>query len=98
MTNQLCQLLHENCWRDRKIFPRTWKRTKILTNIVPTEPRTSFVFVEKPTGDGSQEAVRKQFANPVVITRCSQVYTQLYMFLFLCVWQEFIFNIEKYIL
>ncbi len=45
--NQLHQQLSKNCWRDRKIFPRTWKRTKIQTNTVPTEPQTFFVFVEK---------------------------------------------------
>ncbi len=47
MTNQLRQQLRENCWWDRKIFPRIWKRTKIQTNVVPTEPRTSFGFVEE---------------------------------------------------
>ncbi len=41
--------LHENCLRDRKMFLRTWKRTKIQTIAVPTEPRLSFVFVEKTT-------------------------------------------------
>ncbi len=30
--------LHENCWRDRKIFLRTQKRTKFQTNAVPTKP------------------------------------------------------------
>ncbi len=47
MMNQLRQQFRENCWRDRKIFPRTWKRTKIQTNTLPIEPRTSFAFIEK---------------------------------------------------
>ncbi len=79
MMNQLRRQLCENCWRDRKIFPQTWKITKIQTNTVPTEPQTSFVFVKKPTGDGSQRTVCKQFTNNVLIMRCSQVYSQLYM-------------------
>ncbi len=37
----------ENCWLDRKIYPRTWKRTKMQTNTVLTEPQISFEFVEK---------------------------------------------------
>ncbi len=41
MTNQLRQQLCENCWRDGKIFPQTRKRTKIQTNMVSTELRTS---------------------------------------------------------
>ncbi len=59
MTNQLRRQLHENYWQDKKIFQRIWKRTKIQTNTVPTEPRTSFVFVEKTD--------RRWFA-----TNCSQ--------------------------
>ncbi len=47
MTNQLRRQLRENCWRDRKIFPRTWKRKKIQMNMVPAEPQKSFVFIEK---------------------------------------------------
>ncbi len=39
--------LRENCWCHRKIFLWTWKRTKIQTNIIPTELQTSFVFVKK---------------------------------------------------
>ncbi len=39
--------LRENCRRYKKIFLRTWKRTKIQTNTVLAEPRTSIVFVEK---------------------------------------------------
>ncbi len=34
VANQLRQQLHENCRRDRKIFPQTWKKTKIQTNMV----------------------------------------------------------------
>ncbi len=41
------QQLCENCWQHRKIFLRTWKRTKIWTNTVPTELGTSFQFIEK---------------------------------------------------
>ncbi len=60
MTNQhRCQLC-ENCWRDRKIFPQMWKRTKIQTNLGPAESRTSLVFLEK----NWQEMVRNElFAN-----------------------------------
>ncbi len=47
MTNQLRRPLRENCWQDRKIFPRTWKRTKIQTNTVPPKPQIFFVFVRK---------------------------------------------------
>ncbi len=47
MTNQFHRQLQENCWQDKKIFPRTWNRTKLQTNTVSTGLRTSFVFVEK---------------------------------------------------
>ncbi len=49
--------LRKNCWRHRKIFLQTWKRTKIQTNTVPTELRTSFVFVEKTNWSGLWQTV-----------------------------------------
>ncbi len=84
ITNQLRWQLHENYWQGRKIVPRTWKRTKIQTNTVPTEPQKSFSFIEKLTGECSQWTACKQFMNPVLITRtsCSQVHAQLYVYRF----------------
>ncbi len=58
LTNQLRWWLRENCWRDRKIFPRTWKRTKMQTNTVP--PLCSS---KKLTGDGLQQTVRELSTN-----------------------------------
>ncbi len=74
MTNQLRRQFCENCWRNRKIFSQTWKRTKIQTNTVPIEPPTSFVFVEKTDWRWFGNEL---FANPVLITRISYSRTGL---------------------
>ncbi len=84
MTNQLHRKLRENCWRDRKIFPQIWKRIKIQTNTVPTEPRTSFVFVENTkwfTTNCLQTFCkpRTNYTNSCSRTYFSLVYTQLYV-------------------
>ncbi len=62
--------LRENCWRDRKIFLPTWKRTKIQTNTVPIEPQTC--SLKKPLEMVSSELS----ANPVLITRTSCSWTK----------------------
>ncbi len=65
MTNQLHQQLRENCSQNRKIFLQTLKRTKIQTNTVPTEPQTSFVFIEKTN--------RRWFATNCLQTVCKLI-------------------------
>ncbi len=82
MTNQLYRQLRENCWCDRKILPQTWKRTKIQTNTVPTEPQTPFVFVEKADwrwfAMNYSRTVRKPRTNymKIVFTnKCLHMYT-----------------------
>ncbi len=60
MTNQLRWQLLENCWRDRKISPQIWKRTKIQMNTVPLSRKHRLCLSKKPTGDGSN----KLFAKP----------------------------------
>ncbi len=78
MTNELRRKLCENCWRDNKIFPQTWKITKIQTNTVPTEPRTFFVFVEKLAGDGSQRTVRESGTNYTNIVFANTMFANVY--------------------
>ncbi len=75
--------LHETCRRDRKIFLRTWKRTKIQTKTVPTELRASFVFVKKVTGDGSQRIVhcepQTNYTNIVFVNwLANEMFTSVY--------------------
>ncbi len=77
MTNQLRQQLRETCWRGRKIFPRTWKRTKILTNTVFTERRTSFVFNEKNSSTNCSRTL--------LVTRTSCLRTGLQIYVRKCI-------------
>ncbi len=82
MTSQLRRQLRENCWRDRKIFPRTWKRTKFRQRQYPLSHEHPLCSLKKLAGDGSQRTVRKPYTNYTNIMFANKMFASVYAVLY----------------